>query len=266
MLTVIWTAAAAVGLYMTGAFLVALWRRDNSVADVAWGPGFLVAGGAAVAAGPAPDARTWLALALVAVWSARLALHIGLRRRGQGEDFRYARWREQWGRWWVVRSFLQVFLLQGVILLAVSLPVLIIVTAPGVPLGALDALAVAIWLAGFSWEAVSDLQLARFRRDPANRGQVLTTGLWRYSRHPNYFGEALLWWGIGVLAMAVPGGWLGLLGPTLLTFLLLRVSGVPMLERGHMEKRPGYAQYAAATNAFLPWFPRSSAAGGGGGA
>lgn len=256
MIDVIWSAAAAVGFFMTGAFVVALWRRDNSVADVAWGPGFVVAGSAGLAAGPDPDARTWLVLALVAVWAARLALHIGLRRRGQGEDFRYARWREQWGRWWVVRSFLQVFLLQGLILLVVSLPVLLIVAAPASPLGPLDVLPVAIWLVGFSWEALADLQLARFRRNPANRDRVLVSGLWRYSRHPNYFGEALLWWGIGLLALAVPGGWLGVVGPAVLTVLLLQVSGVPMLERGHLERRPGYAEYVASTNAFVPWFPR----------
>ena len=245
-------------MYITGAFLFALWRRDNSVADVAWGPGFMVAGAAALAAGPGPTPRAWLVMALVAVWALRLAVHIGSRRRGQGEDFRYARWRERWGRRWVVRSFLQVFLVQGAILLVVALPVLLVVGAPATPLGVLDALGTVLWLAGILWESVADAQLARFRRDPAHHGRLLTAGLWRYSRHPNYFGEALLWWGVGVIALAVPGGWLGMLGPAVLTFLLVRVSGVPMLERGHLEHRPGYGEYVASTNAFVPWPPRKA--------
>lgn len=267
MTALIWTAAAgAVFVYMTGAFLFALWRRDNSVADVAWGPGCVVAGAAAMAAGPGFTPRALLVMALVSVWAIRLAVHIGARRQVQGEDFRYARWRERWGRHWVVRSFLQVFLLQGAILLVVALPVILVVGAPATPLGVLDVLGAGLWLAGLGWESVADAQLARFRRESANRGRLLTTGLWRYSRHPNYFGEAVLWWGIGVIALAVPGGWLGLLGPAVLTVLLVKVSGVPMLERGHLELRPGYGEYVATTNAFVPWRRRRAVvveAGGG---
>jgi steroid 5-alpha reductase family enzyme len=163
-------------------------------------------------------------------------------RRGHGARF-----------WWV--SLFTVFLLQAALAWAISLPVQLAVLSDG-PLGWLDGLAVLTWLVGLAFEAIGDLQLTRFRRDPANRGRALDTGLWRYSRHPNYFGDALLWWGFGLLGLAAGAPWT-LFAPALMTFLLLKVSGVALLEKGMEERRPAYRDYVARTSAFVPWFPRA---------
>ena len=173
----------------------------------------------------------------------------------RGEDFRYAAWRARWGRWFVLRSYIQIYLLQGSFLLVISLPILL-ARRPGPGLGLLDLAGVMVWLAGFGFEAAADAQMGRFKRDPGNRGRIITTGLWRYSRHPNYFGEALMWWGLALIALSVPSGWPGLLGPLTITFLLRFVSGVPLLERKY-EGRPDFQEYARRTNAFVPWFPKT---------
>jgi len=184
-------------------------------------------------------------------------LHIARRNWGKGEDFRYQGFRARWGGrfWWV--SLFTVFLLQAVLLFAVSLPI----QAAGAgetpaSLGVFDWLGAGLWLLGFAFETVGDAQLARFKADPASRGRVMDRGLWRYTRHPNYFGDAVLWWGIGLIALAVPWGWLALVGPGLMTFLLVRVSGVAMLEKTIAERRPGYAEYVRRTSGFVPLPPK----------
>ena len=168
-----------------------------------------------------------------------MALHIYRRNRGREEDFRYAAWRRSWGKYFVIRSFGQIFMLQGMLLLLVVMPVLLIVGQEQTPLNGLDGLGVLVWLAGFLFETIGDRQLAAFISDPAHRGQLMTGGLWSYTRHPNYFGEAALWWGIGILALSAPRGWLGLIGPLVITCLLLFVSGVPLLEKKY-EGRPDW--------------------------
>lgn len=248
--------AAALLVYMTAAFGVAVARRDNSIADIAWGGGFVLVALLAAALGVGALARPVLLTALVVAWAARLALHIQRRNRGRGEDPRYAAWRRDWGRFWIVRSYLQVFVLQGAILLVVAAGIILVNTRSGPGLGVLDLIGAAVVLAGLVVEAVADAQLARFTGDPANRGRVMDRGLWRYSRHPNYFGEAVVWWGVWLFALSVPGGWWTVVSPLLITFLLLKVSGVPMLER-LMEGRPGWAEYRARTSVFVPLPPRS---------
>lgn len=245
--------ALALFLYVSLWFLLALARRDNSLADLAWGGGFLLLAGGALLLGGQPYPRSLVATALVVVWGVRLALHVAARNRGRGEDFRYAAWRQQWGRQWVWRSYLQVFLLQGVLLYVVALAVVRInlTTPPG--LTWLDGVGVALWAKGFFWESVADWQLLRHLRDPRRRGTLLNSGLWRYSRHPNYFGEALQWWGIWVLALSVPGEWWTVVSPLAITFLLLFVSGVPMLEKALAERVPGYREYQRRTPVFVPW-------------
>lgn len=243
-------------VYVTVWFAAAVVRRDNSLADVAWGGAFvLLAGGALALRGEVP-ARAALATLLVVLWGGRLALHVAIRNRGRGEDFRYAAWRQQWGRFFLLRSYLQVFLLQGALAYLVALAVVRInlTTPPG--LNWLDALGAAVWLKGFLWEAVADWQLLRHQRDPARRGSVLDSGLWRYSRHPNYFGEALQWWGVWLLALSVPGQWWTVASPLTITFLLRYVSGVPMLERALAERVPGYRDYQRRTSPFVPLPPR----------
>jgi steroid 5-alpha reductase family enzyme len=247
--------AGALLAYMTAFFVVAVVRRDNSVADIAWGGGFVLVAVISLHLGAGWLPRPTLLTLLVSLWAARLSVHILERNRGRGEDPRYAAWRREWGRFWVVRSYLQVFLLQGTILLVVASGIIVVNTRSGDDLGALDRVGALVVLAGLAVETVADRQLARFARDPANRGRIMDRGLWRYSRHPNYFGEAVVWWGVFLVALSVPGSWWTAVSPLLITFLLLKVSGVPMLER-LMEGRPGWAEYKARTSAFIPLPPR----------
>jgi steroid 5-alpha reductase family enzyme len=253
------TVVAASGLLILAGML-ALWLAslrlsDASIADVFWGVGF-AAVGIASAALCAPSARGALLAAMATLWGLRLALHLGRRWRGKGEDRRYRAMRAAWGSRFPVASLFTVFLLQGLLMWVVSLPLQMGALRGGArPLGALDALGGLLFGVGLAFEAVGDAQLARFLADPGSGGQVMQAGLWRYTRHPNYFGDALVWWGIGLVAAAAAPPWV-LAGPALMTFLLLRVSGVALLEKDIGGRRPGYASYLERTSAFLPWPPR----------
>jgi steroid 5-alpha reductase family enzyme len=248
--------AGAVFIYMTAFFVLAVVRRDNSVADIAWGGGFVLVAVVSLHLGAGWLSRPTLLTLLVSLWAVRLTVHILQRNRGRGEDPRYAAWRREWGRLFLVRSYLQVFVLQGAILVLVAAGIIAVNTRSGPGLTALDAVGALVFLAGLAFEAVADRQLVRFLGDPANRGRIMDRGLWRYSRHPNYFGEALVWWGVFLIALSVPGAWWTVVSPLLITVLLLKVSGVPMLER-LMEGRPGWAEYKARTSVFVPLPPRS---------
>jgi steroid 5-alpha reductase family enzyme len=238
---------------MSGLWLISLRLKDASIVDVGWGTGFaLLAAGYWLMGTGGP--RQLLMSALAIVWGLRLTLHLARRNLGKGEDARYSRWRTQYGAAWWWRSLFQVFGLQGVVMWLISMP---LAFAGSAPLHALDAAGVVVWGLGFTFEAVGDWQLARFRADLANTGQVMRAGLWRYTRHPNYFGDALVWWGLGLIAVA-GGAWWALLSPILMTWLLRRVSGVPLLEKHLARTRAGYADYVARTSAFWPWPPRDN--------
>ena len=204
------------------------------------------------AAGGSADKRAAAVAVLATAWAARLALHIATRNIGHGEDYRYRSMREKYGANFPLVSLGIVFLLQAVLMWIVSLP-LQAVSRPGpsVPFGWLDIVGFAIWSAGYAFEAVADAQLVVFKKNPANKGRVLDTGLWRYSRHPNYFGECVIWWGFGLTALAT-GAWWALAGPAVMTILLLKVSGVSLLESTITERRPGYREYIERTSAFVP--------------
>ena len=250
-------SAGAVLLFVLAGWLLSLVRRDVSHVDVQWGLGFVLVAALGALFGAGAPQRRWLVLALVAVWGARLALHIHARNHGKPEDYRYAAMRERHGERFPRVSLATVFLLQGALLLWIALPLAAAQSAPSpAALGPLDLAGALVWLVGFLFEAVGDLQLARFRADPANRGRVMDRGLWRYTRHPNYFGDATLWWGLWLIACATPEGVWTIGSPLVMTLLLLRVSGVALLERGLVETKPGYRDYVARTNAFVPWFPR----------
>lgn len=238
---------------------VSLRLRDASIADLFWGTGFAVVGLLSLlVAGLSP--RGLLAAALVGFWGLRLTVHLARRWRGKGEDRRYRAMREAWGDRFPLVSLFTVFLLQGALLWFVSLPVQAgAAMGASRPLGWTDALGVALWAAGLGFEAVADAQLARFLARPESAGRVMQEGLWRYTRHPNYFGDALVWWGIGLVALSAGAAW-ALAGPALMTFLLVRVSGVALLEKDIAHRRPGYAEYAARTSAFVPWPPRRRSA------
>lgn len=253
-------AGFGVVLSTVGVVALALWvwsvrLRDASIVDLFWGPAFVLAGATAMAWSQRTTPPGLLALGLVSAWALRLAVHLGRRNLGAGEDRRYRAMRDAHGArfWWV--SLFTVFLLQALLVAIVSLPLQALVGSSRGALGVFEVAGAAIFLAGLMVEAVADAQLRRFVRDPSNRGKVLDTGLWRYSRHPNYFGDAVVWWGLGV--MATPhGAFFAWIGPLVMTTLLLRVSGVTLLEKTIGERRPGYADYVRRTSAFVPWPPR----------
>ncbi len=251
-----WPVALALALI---GWLASVRARDASLADRGWGPGFVALASWWTLRHGADRPRAWFVLALVAVWGLRLAAHVTRRNSGHGEDPRYAAMRARAGShfWW--SSAFSVFALQAVLLWIVALPLwgALGPSAPRAP-RALDAVAVTAWLTGFAFETIGDAQLARFKRDPTNRGRVMDRGLWAWTRHPNYFGDALLWWGFGLLALATPGAAWTLVGPALMTFLLVSVSGAALTERT-MSSRPGWAAYAARTSGFLPWPPKRAA-------
>lgn len=240
---------------MTLLWLLSLALKNASIVDIFWGIGFIVIAWFAFTIGQGYLPRKQWMTALVTLWGIRLALHIGLRNWGKPEDFRYAKWREENGtRWWWI-SYLKVFVLQGFLMWIISMPI-ITAQSSGFPaiLTPLDLLGALVGLIGLLFEAVADLQLTFFKRDTSNKGKILTTGLWKYSRHPNYFGEAVVWWGIYIIALAA-GAWWTVFSPILMTWLLLRVSGVAMLERT-MQSKPGYEEYMKKTSAFFPWFSK----------
>jgi len=255
--------AAVIGLGTILAVWFVVWLtsvriRDASVADIGWGPGFVLLAWVYCVLSPEWTPRSWLVAALVTLWGTRLSVHILRRHRGKGEDPRYQAMRAAQGPpfWW--RSLFTVFWLQGAILWFVALPLLVAVSAAQpATLTAIDGLGVVLFAIGFGFEIVGDYQLERFKAGPSNRGHVLDRGLWRYTRHPNYFGDATLWWGLFAIAAATPRGWLTVLSPALMTYLLMRVSGVTLLEDGLKASKSGYREYIARTPAFFPWFPRA---------
>jgi steroid 5-alpha reductase family enzyme len=261
--------AAAAGLVVLLAASTLVWaasvrRHDASIADIAWGPGFALVGWLYCIRLDGVEWRRLLLAALITAWGLRLAVHIHRRHRGKGEDPRYGAMRRGHGDafWW--RSLIIVFWLQAALVWFVSLPIFAVARSAGPPgLTVADVAGLLLFMVGFAFESVADLQLERFKARPSNRGRVLDTGLWRYSRHPNYFGDALLWWGVYVIATSVPGGWLTVASPLVMTALLLRVSGVSLLEPSLKASKPGYQDYIERTPAFVPWFPRPKKPSGG---
>jgi steroid 5-alpha reductase family enzyme len=188
---------------------------------------------------------------LVLLWGLRLSYHILVRNSGKGEDFRYKAWRNTWN-YFLVRSYFQIFMLQGVLMLLISAPVWFINSSTGGPLGLWDSVGLIVFGAGFFFEVIADYQLAEFKRNPENKGKIITTGLWSVSRHPNYFGESLVWWGLSFYAFSLHNGWFTLISPLIITLLLRFVSGVPMLEKKY-ENHPDWKAYKAKTAAFIPF-------------
>lgn len=254
-----WLPVALAGLGAIAALFTLLWLaslrlRDASIVDPFWGPAFLLATAVFLVGTSPATPRGVIVLTIVAIWALRLGLYINARNRGQGEDPRYQEFRRRGGAayWWI--SLFRVFLLQAILAWVISAP-LLAAQLSDAPLGPLDIAGLALWAAGFLFEVVGDQQLRAFRADPTSKGRVLRTGLWAWTRHPNYFGEAVLWWGYFVIALGA-GGWWTVFAPALMTFLLVRVSGVALLERGLAARRPGYAEYVREVPAFIPRPPR----------
>lgn len=242
-------------VYMSLWFIASLLKKRNDVADVAWGLGFVLMAWVSYFLSGDSGMRGLLACILVSMWGLRLAWHIHSRNKGKAEDYRYLAWRNEWGKWFYIRSYLQVYLLQGALLFLVVLPVVLINENTGSLLGFLDLFGVLIWMVGFFFEVVGDAQLARFIKNPENKGKLMQSGLWAYTRHPNYFGEVLLWWGMWCIALSVPNGIFGIIGPITITILILKVSGIPMLEK-KMAENPEFENYQKRVSIFIPMPPR----------
>jgi steroid 5-alpha reductase family enzyme len=261
------TSTALIGLATIVTALTLVWTisvrlHDASIVDICWGMGFVLLAWVYCVLSPALTPRSWLVSALITLWGTRLSVHIFRRNHGKGEDPRYQAMRAARGPdFWRI-SLVRVFWLQGVILWFVAFPIFVAVraTTPAA-LTAIDGLGLILFGVGLGFEAVGDYQLERFKADPRTRGTVLDTGLWRYTRHPNYFGDATLWWGMYVIAASTPGGWLTILSPLVMTLLLLKVSGVTLLEAGLKNSKPGYQAYVTRTSSFVPWFPRTARSG-----
>lgn len=246
--------------YVTFWFIVSRVIKRNDVADVAWGLGFVTVTIGASLMTSKTGSLARLSMFLTTVWGLRLALHIYLRNRHKTEDFRYAQWRKDWGKWFTLRSYLQVFLLQGLLLFAIALPVTITVGTPHtVSVSSWVAAGLITWLFGFYFEAVGDGQLSAFIVNPSNKGKIMNKGLWQYTRHPNYFGEVTQWCGLWLIlcATSLPTSYklLGIIGPLTITTLILFVSGIPLLEKKYANN-PAYQAYAKRTNKFFPWSQR----------
>jgi steroid 5-alpha reductase family enzyme len=250
-------SATAIAFALVLFWLLSLKLNDASIVDVFWGYGFVLIATVSYRLGDGFVTRNQLLTALVVVWGLRLTIYLGWRNLGKGEDFRYQAMRRRYGDRFPFVSLYLVFGLQGVLMWIVSLPLQAAQTASQPDhLTLLDWLGVLLWIIGFGFEAIGDWQLARFKADPANKGKVMDRGLWAYTRHPNYFGDAVLWWGYFLIAAAT-GAWWTVIGPILMTLLLMKVSGVALLEKTLVKTKPEYQEYARRTSAFIPWFQRS---------
>lgn len=255
MLQIVLAGLATTTALMVVAWLLSLTLRNVGIVDVFWGLAIAGAGGTWLLLQPDPSPRGALALLLAVLWAARLAMHILWRNRGKPEDRRYRVIRANNEPNFAFKSLYIVFLLQAVLAWLVAMPLLGTALSTASPLGPVDLPGVLLWLAGFFLQSTADLQLARFQKRPDAERAVMNQGVWRYSRHPNYFGEFLMWWGLWLIA-AAGGAWWTVFGPLLITFFLLKVSGVALTEKDIGSRRPEYADYIRRTSAFVPWPPR----------
>ncbi len=249
-------AAIAIAILMVGTWLVSLVLKNASIVDLIWGFGFVVVGWVTYLGSDTTSALSTLSLVLVTIWGLRLAVYLTWRNHGKGEDFRYVAMRKRWGQRFPIISLFTVFGLQGTIMWVVSLPVQLVMTKSDSDIGLLAVLGAVLWAVGLAFEAIGDAQLTRFKSNPSNAGKVMNRGLWRYTRHPNYFGDACVWWGLAIIALTVTP-W-GLVGATLMHLFLRRVSGVTLLEKSLVKRREGYAEYIKVTSPFIPRPPRKS--------
>jgi steroid 5-alpha reductase family enzyme len=248
----------AVGLgLMVLLWLYSLAKKDASIVDSFWGPGFALIAWVSFFLTRGYQPRKLLLVSLVTVWGLRLGFHIFTRNHGKGEDYRYQAMRRQYGDKFPLVSLFTVFGFQGLLMWFISMPLQIAQVSPTPDsLTLFDYLGAFVWLIGFSFEAIGDYQLKKFKADPNHKGKVMETGLWRYTRHPNYFGDAALWWGYYLIACAVPYGFYTLLSPLTMTIFLMNVSGVALLEKSLKKNKPGYAEYIARTSSFFPLPPK----------
>ena len=256
MLSLVLSTATIVLFFMTFVFFIAHVIKDNSVADVAWGLGFVIIALYTLSSTSTFFPRQILITLLVFIWGIRLAVHTLNRSKGRGEDFRYLNLRNKWKKRAALKSYVYIYLLQSVLMLVVAFPLIVVnyhYGNLGEDLTYLDNIGIAIWSFGFVFEALSDFQLTRFKKNSKNKGKLMTGGLWKYSRHPNYFGEVVMWWGIFIIAVASPKGFYTLISPLLITNMILFYSGIPLLEKKH-KNHIDFQKYAKNTPIFIPNF------------
>lgn len=260
--------ALLIFIFMSFVYLLSLYLEDNSIVDIAWGLGFILVGLYNILFFGDMSVSQLILLGMLLAWGIRLSYHILSRKlKNPGEDFRYANWRKEWAQWVYLRSYFQIYMLQGVFMLLISITPILFLSAYGVRYFHLSLIGVGIWFLGYVIETLGDLQLRKFISKPENKGKLMTSGLWKYTRHPNYFGEALMWWGIAVfvainfyngatLSVAIQYGLpIIFISPVVITILLRFVSGVPMLEKKY-EGRDDWEVYKKRTSAFIPFFPK----------
>lgn len=258
MLIVSLYSLAAVAILFFTIWLVSVKVRDASIVDIFWGLGFVLVAWVSYVTGDGAPSRRILMATMVTLWGVRLSAYLARRNLGKGEDYRYQAMRKRHGDRFPIVSLLSVFGLQAVVLWIVSLPVQAAQVYPDPKdLGILDFIGIGIWAIGLFFESVGDAQLAKFKADPSNAGKVMNRGLWRYTRHPNYFGDFMVWWGIYAVALATKTAWWTFIGPAVMSFFLMRVSGVPLLEKSLRKNRPDYETYIKQTSAFFPRPPKN---------
>lgn len=241
--------------YMSGWFILSIVKKRNDIADIAWGLGFILISWAGMYL-TTISLRGLLVNLLVTIWGVRLAWHIYKRNLNKHEDYRYAAWRKEWRKWFFLRSYFQVYLLQGLFLFLIIQPIIFIHNQANNSLYILDFIGLLVWIIGFYFESTGDSQLKTFISNPANKGKLIETGLWRYSRHPNYFGEVTQWWGLFIIALSIPQGFITIIGPITITILILFISGIPLLEKKY-EGRKDFEEYKKRTSIFIPLPPKS---------
>lgn len=243
-------------LYMGLMFVIAQIKKDNSIVDIAWGMGYILIALYSLFKNGLFLPRQLLVTFLVILWGLRISGYLFIRNYGKGEDPRYTKMKQHWGKYMPLYSFFIVFMLQGFLILVISYPVMLVNNSSNPGLNLLDIIGATVWLFGFLCESIGDIQLYLFLKKSENKGKVFQLGLWKYTRHPNYFGEMLLWWGIWLISLSVPLGWSGIISPLTVTYLLIFVSGIPMTEQ-QMASLQGFDEYKRRTSILIPWFPKS---------
>ena len=254
MLATIFQIGLFIFCYVSVWFLISLLLKRNDIADIAWGLGF-VAIVIFLFITQTVTKQSGIVYILTIIWGMRLAIHIGVRTKGKLEDFRYKKWRDEWGKYFVLRSYLQVYLLQGFFMWIISVPIIVVSMANNQPISLFMFVGLIIWLIGFAFESIGDYQLMQFIKHKQNKSDIMQTGLWKYTRHPNYFGEVLVWWGIFIMVLPLEYGLWAIISPITISFLLLYVSGIPMLEAKYKDN-VAFQEYKKRTSAFFPRVPK----------
>lgn len=242
-------------LYFCIGYFIGRALKNNGIVDILWGLGFVITTVYLVFMYGIKNNATLIILGIITLWGIRLSLRIYFRNKGKKEDFRYAKWREEWGKYVNVRAFFQIYMLQALVMFVMMLPIYYIVSTNRTPNYYILSVGSLIWLIGYIFEVVGDYQLDKFKKNIQEKGKIMKKGLWRYTRHPNYFGEATMWWGIFIISYSIAQNIFAIISPILITYLLLFVSGVPLLEKRY-EGNKEFEKYKKETNKFFPWFKK----------